>query len=283
MLGLVGVASAFPLAGQPAGRESARPEGPADVLVRRFQSAALDEVREYTVRVPDGYARAPRRRHPVVYVLDGPPLDGHTADAARVLAREGAAPGLIVVGIPNMQRGGRARDFLPPAIRFARSDGSSFTGGADRFLRFLRDELAPRVEAEFRTASPRMVVGHSLGAIFVTWSLTVAPELFAARFAHSPAIWRDEDLVVGGLDRWLSAARHSDRFLYLSVGASEGAGMQTGYHKLHAVLSARAAGAGLRWQAAITPDAVHETNVERASLPALRAYFTPSGRARPRR
>lgn len=234
------------------------------------------------MRRPEAYAGAPRARFPVVYVLDGPPLDGHTDAAARVLAREEAAPGLIVVGIPNMRRGSRARDFLPPEIHFARGSGAAFTGGADRFLRFLRDELVPRVEAEFRTAPQRLLVGHSLGAIFATWSLTVAPELFAARFAHSPAIWRDEDVVVDGLSRWLATTRHSDRFLYLSVGANEGAGMQSGYHKLHAVLSAKAAAAGVTWQAAITPDAVHETNVERASLPALRAYFTPSGSRRPR-
>ncbi len=250
--------------------------------MRQFRSFALDEVREYTVRLPDGYSRGARRRYPVVYVLDGPPLDGHTAAAARVLARDGAAPGLIVVGIPNMQRGSRARDFLPPDIHFERPGGASFTGGADRFLRFLRDELVPRVETEFQTTSPRLIVGHSLGAIFVTWSLTVAPALFDARFAHSPAIWRDEDVVVHGLSRWLTETRHGDRFLYLSVGANEGPDMQSAYHKLHALLSAKAAAAGLRWQAAITPDAVHETNVERASLPALRAYFAPSGSGRPR-
>jgi predicted alpha/beta superfamily hydrolase len=265
---------------QPPGRADTAAAATPAPLVRRVRSAALDEVREYTVRLPEGYGRA-GRRFPVVYVLDGPPLDGHTEAAARVLARRGEAPGLIVVGIPNMRRGERARDFLPPAIHFALSDGSSFTGGADRFLRFLRDDLIPRVEGEFRTASPRLVVGHSLGAIFVTWSLTVAPELFAARFAHSPAIWRDEDLVVDGLSRWLAATRDSDRFLYLSVGANEGTGMQSGYHKLQALLATRAAGAGLRWHAAITPDAVHETNVERASLPALRAFFTPSRSGRP--
>lgn len=271
-------AAAVPSSPAPRAAVAAAP----NVLVRRFRSAALEEVREYMVRLPEGYAHPARRRYPVVYVLDGPPLDAQTDAAARVLARDRVAPGLIVVGIPNMQRGGRARDFLPPAIRLSRRDGSSSTGGADRFLRFLRDELVPRVDAEFRASSERLLVGHSLGAIFVTWSLTVAPDVFLARFAHSPAIWRDADVVVDGLSRWLDVTRQSNRFFYLSVGADEGAGMQTGYYKLQALLAAKAAGTGLRWQAAITPGAVHDTNVERASEPALRAYFTPSGSGRPR-
>lgn len=240
----------------------------------RLTSAALGEVREYTVRLPESYAREPRRRYPVVYVLDGRPLDAHTFDAAEANARDGRSPELIVVGIPNMQRGGRARDFLPPELRFTRRDGTPFTGGADRFLRFLRDELVPRIERTYRTAAPRLLVGHSLGAIFVCYSLVAAPAFFDARFAHSPAIWRDEDRVVGAVDAWLSRTRASTQYLYVSVGANEGPQLSSGYHALRAVLAAKAAAAGLRWDARVTPGAAHETNVALATPHALRAYFS---------
>jgi hypothetical protein len=76
----------------------------------------LGEVRAYTVRLPDGYAREPQRRHPVVYVLDGPPLDEHTAQGARPLAAAGQAPGLI--------------------------EGSPFTGGAAYRARLPHDASA---------------------------------------------------------------------------------------------------------------------------------------------
>lgn len=246
---------------------------PAPAATGRLNSAVLGEVREYTVRLPEGYAREVRRRYPVVYVLDGPPLDAHTAEAALALARGGQAPGLIVVGIPNMQRGGRARDFLPPTLRFARRDGTPFTGGADRFLRFLRDELVPRIERDYRTARPRLLVGHSLGAIFVSYSVGAAPAVFDDRFAHSPAIWRDEDAVAADLTRSLTAGHGRGTFFYLSVGEKEGGGLGEGYAKLHAVLRTRAAGAGLRWRAEVTPGAVHETNVRLATPSALRAAF----------
>jgi predicted alpha/beta superfamily hydrolase len=249
---------------------AARADAP---IVGRVSSAALEEVREYTVRLPTSYAREPRRRYPVVYVLDGPPLDAHTADAAAANAGRGVSPELIVVGIPNMQRGGRVRDFLPPFLSFARRDGSPFTGGADRFLRFLKEELIPRIEREYRTAAPRMIAGHSLGAIFVCYSLTEAPRLFDARFAHSPAIWRDQDRIAGALSAFLSGSRDLGGFFYLSVGDSEGRSMSSGYHALTAVMQARAAPARLRWAGRITPGAVHETNVALATPDALAAYF----------
>lgn len=244
----------------------------------RLPSAALGEVREYAVHVPESYAREPRRRYPVIYVLDGPPLDSHTFTAAAANAAASRSPELIVVGIPNMRRGGRARDFLPPELRFTRRDGTPFTGGADRFLRFLRDELVPRVEREYRTAAPRMLLGHSLGAIFVCYSLVQAPAFFEARFAHSPAIWRDEDRIVGAVDAWLTRTRGATQYLFVSVGANEGPELSSGYHALRAVLQAKAAAAGLRWDARVTPGAAHETNVALASPAALQAYF--AGRSR---
>jgi predicted alpha/beta superfamily hydrolase len=223
--------------------------------------------------VPASYAREPGRRYPVIYVLDGPPLDAHTADAAAANGRRGVSPEMIVVGIPNMQPGGRARDFLPPFLSFARRDGTPFTGGADRFLRFLKDELIPRIERDYRTAAPRMIVGHSLGAIFVCYSLTAAPRLFDARFAHSPAIWRDENRITSAVSDFLARSRNIGGFFYLTVGDGEGAAMSSGYHALTAVLQTRASAAGLRWAGHITPGAVHETNVALATPGALAAYF----------
>ncbi|MEZ5291535.1 MAG: alpha/beta hydrolase-fold protein [Vicinamibacterales bacterium] len=245
----------------------------AEPQVGRIVSAALGAVREYAVHLPAGYGQAPRRRYPVIYVLDGPPLDARTAEAAAANAVRGVSPDVIVVGIPNMRRGERARDFLPPVVHLTRRDGSAFTGGADRFLRFLRDELIPRVERDYRTAGPRMIAGHSLGAIFVCYSLTEAPSLFAARFAHSPALWRGESRLVQSLSAWLDGRTGGGGYLYLTVGANEGDSLQSGYRALRAVLQAHPSTPGLRWDARITPGAVHETNVALATPAALAAYF----------
>ena len=100
-------------------------------------------------------------------------------------------------------------------------------------------------------------------------------------FAHSPAIWRDEDAIADDLARSLASARGLGGFFYLSVGEKEGGGLGDGYAKLHTVLRTHAAAAGLRWRADVTPGAVHETNVARSTPSALRAYF--AGLAPPKR
>ena len=45
------------------------------------------------------------------------------------------------------------------------AERSPTAGGADEFLRFLSDELIPWVEGQYRTASFRVLVGHSLGGL----------------------------------------------------------------------------------------------------------------------
>ncbi|HET7041732.1 MAG TPA: alpha/beta hydrolase-fold protein [Gemmatimonadales bacterium] len=96
-------------------------------------------------------------------------------------------PPMIVVGIHNTDRG---RDFTPPA-----RDGWNpppevgASGGADRFLRFLGDELAPWVERRYRTAPMRVLVGHSLGGLFALHALVRRPDLFTGYVVMEPSTW----------------------------------------------------------------------------------------------
>ena len=48
--------------------------------------------------------------------------------------------------------------------------GSSTREGCDRFLDFIERELLPAVDGRFRTAAPRVLVGHSSGGILATYA-----------------------------------------------------------------------------------------------------------------
>jgi uncharacterized protein len=115
-------------------------------------SKVLNEDRAVDIYVPPGYAKG-TDRHPVLYLLDG---NGHFLDAigiARFLARGGGfggqIPELIVVSILNTDRN---RDLAPlpkPNLHdgvWAKrlvSETLPHAGGADKFLRFLTEELIP--------------------------------------------------------------------------------------------------------------------------------------------
>jgi predicted alpha/beta superfamily hydrolase len=153
-------------------------------LPATMRSTVLGEEREFFVHLPEGYEADPTTRYPVLYVLDGTSQSGHTAESARLLARIGTIPRMIVVGVPSINGETRNRDYTPPEMRLDTDVPTSPMGAADRFLSFLQTDLIGRIDRDYRTTRPRMLAGRSRGGLFVVYSRLVAPALFDARFAH---------------------------------------------------------------------------------------------------
>lgn len=230
-------------------------------IVGTLQSAALGETREYFVHMPEGYASDTTARYPVLYVLDGEWQSGHTAATASRLARIGVVPGIIVVGVASVDGKTRNRDFTPPEMRIGMDAPPSAMGEADRFLSFLKDELIGRIERDYRTTRPRMLAGTSRGGLFVFYTEIVDAALFDARFAHSPALWPENEVIIGRLATALRKDSLPPSFLYLSLGAHESDQMKSGFAHAVRVLE-RDAPVGLVWRSDISVDGQHENNAE---------------------
>ena len=172
---------------------------------RVLTSKALGEERPYFVALPESYSRDADRRYPVVYVLDGLSQGVPLAKAAAEMSRDKLMPELIVVAIPNVRPPGRERDYTPPSMRQDHELPDSPMGKADAFLAFLRTELIPIIERDFRTAPERMLAGNSRGGLFVYYSLMAEPSLFHTRIAHSTPLWREDEHLVKRLDAFLTA------------------------------------------------------------------------------
>jgi len=248
--------------------------GAFDSTPARISSAILGESREYLVSLPEGYDAEPGRRYPVLYVLDGSSQTAHAVETARLLARIGVIPPLIVVGIPAGET--RNRDYTPPGMRLDTDVPDSPEGSADDFLAFVEEELIPRVEADLRTTRPRMLAGWSRGGLFAVYSQIAAPALFDGRFALSPALWRDEDRIVEALETALLAGSIDGGFLFTSLGGAESENMVAGFDHGLAVLE-RSAPPTLRWEATRSRGADHETNPVLSMPLALCAMFHPGG------
>lgn len=167
--------------------------------------------RALDVSLPGSYEARPDAAYPVLYVLDGESNLDHAAAVVRFLADAGAMPETIVVGVyagPS-----RARDYLPPG------DAEGVPAGrADRFLVELLTGIVPFVEETYRAAPLRMVSGHSLGGVFVTFAALAETEAFGAYFAQSPYL---TDAIGSTLVDSLIAIRRGDvarGFYFANVG-----------------------------------------------------------------
>lgn len=171
--------------------------------VDSLKSAVLNETRRFLVSVPVSYRDTSYlpRRYPVLYLLDG---DAHFHSVTGLLQILGSGinatyqlPEMIVVALPNTDR---SRDLTPTHVErgFDGKPAPMFktTGGNANLFRFFQTELIPKIEAEYRTAPYRILVGHSLGGITAINALYTVPELFNAYVAIDPSLWWDDRLLL---------------------------------------------------------------------------------------
>ena len=265
------LSTAAVVAQAPSGPPAPSPVPGYRIEKRVLTSAALSEERAYFVGLPEAYAVGADRRYPVIYVLDGLSQGLPVAKVAAELSRDKLMPELIVVAIPNVS-GGRERDYTPPSMRQDHERPDSPAGKADAFLAFLRTELIPTIERDFRTAPERLLAGNSRGGLFVFYSLMAEPSLFHVRFAHSTPLWREDEHLVKRFDAFLSATPDLRGALFLSVGGNETENMKRGFMYASGALEKRAP-RGLRWWADTTPNAVHADNAHLATPAAFRRVY----------
>ncbi len=184
-----------PFAG-PAGAQNSALAGGGLIAWEAVGSAHVGP-RNVTVWLPPGYD-AGSDRHPVLYMHDGQNLfDPATASfgewgvdehLTRLIAN-GQVRAPIVVGVWNTPL--RLREYVPADLMSARppparADLAGLYDGeplSDGYLRFLVEELKPRVDAAFRTLPGRadtMIAGSSMGGLISLYGLMKHPDVFGA-------------------------------------------------------------------------------------------------------
>ncbi len=142
-----------------------------------IHSKILNEDRIILISLPDNYTDTDRKI-PVLYVLDGNIHFRQASGAADYMRRQGLAPEMIVVAVTNVDRN---RDFSP-----VHSDRIPTSGGAEKFHNFLKKELISYVDKNYRASKYKILMGHSLGGVFATYSLLEYTNVFDAYIAVSP-------------------------------------------------------------------------------------------------
>lgn len=158
-----------------------------------------------TIWLPPGYD-AGKQRYGVVYMHDGQNLfDPKRSNFNKVWAADKSALRLIatgkvkpfiIVGIdqPGEDRGRQyfprvMADLLSPAVRDKlASQGNGKPIISDEYLRFIVDELKPKVDREYRTKTDRQhtaIAGSSMGGLISLYAITRYPKVFGSAGAVS--------------------------------------------------------------------------------------------------
>jgi uncharacterized protein len=233
-------------------------------------SKVLGEKRVVNVYLPPGYAES-KEPVPVLYMPDGGLGEDfhHVMGLVDIGVKNGTMRPFLLVGVENTER---RRDLVGPSAVPDDLAIAPHAGGADRFRRFLREELKPAVAARYRVTKESAIVGESFAGLFVLETLLLDPELFDTYIAISPSTWWNHAALVRGAEAKLAAWKVPGKTLFLA-NAEEDAEME-GAGLLVTALKARPA-AGLAFHHAPMPEEKHATIYHPAALRAFRAVLAP--------
>ena len=205
---------------------------------RNFTSSIVNG-QEYVLQIslPAGYDNTDKK-YPVVYLMDS------QWDFTLLTALygqqyyDGFVPEMIIVGItwggnhPNPDSL-RARDYTPTnEKRLPQS------GGADKFLSVIKNEVFPLVEKNYRVdENDKTLVGCSLGGLFTMYTLFTHPEMFNRYVAASPAFTWDNKILYKYEEQYHANKSNPPAKVFMCVG-----GVETSvpdYEKLTAFLDNR--------------------------------------------
>jgi len=189
--------------------------------VRTMISVSTGRSYNLYVRKPADYNKGTQSKYPVIYLLDGQ-WDFKLLDSVvGGLVYDKWMPDVMVVGItysgdhPDYDAL-RAMDYTPtPGV-------ASGSGDGPKFLNFLKTELIPFIEANYRGDPARRILGgHSLGGLFTLYAMFTDPSSFWGYLAGSPAIPWDDGFLVK--QEAAFAKNHSDLpvRLFYGVGGAE--------------------------------------------------------------
>jgi predicted alpha/beta superfamily hydrolase len=221
------------------------------VFQYEFVSRITHEPYRVTVAVPFGYSAADTIRYPTMYLLDGEPNLPLAALIQSNMTYDGEVPNMILVGV-----GYQANDFMGTVpyrtldytpTRDDRADSemtahhhvTMVSGGADNFLRVMKQEVIPFVEQQYKVNGDRGLAGHSFGGLFAAYVLFTHPELFQRYLISSPSLDWDGH-AIKKLESGYAAGHSSlTARVFLSAGGAEPESMVPDVQVLSKTLAAR--------------------------------------------
>ncbi len=148
-----------------------------------YNSFELNDTRNISIYLPKSYDKDSISNFPLAIVLDGHKLFDLYVGTSNYYSYQDDAPEQIVVGI----------DMENTRINDAGYNitTSSLTKDSEQFYRFIRDELIPYVETNYKTSPFITIVGENVTANFITHFLKEKYPIFNAYICLNPSLSQD--------------------------------------------------------------------------------------------
>jgi predicted alpha/beta superfamily hydrolase len=173
------------------------------------------------VGLPSGYYHSDKT-YPVLYVLDGDKSFGMTKEVADWLTWSSEIRNIILVGISygkgtSVWWEKRARDYtqFKDTVYFYYPNA----GGADNFLSFIKNELFPVVNKNYRTIQDsNAIMGLSFGGLLGSYVLFKQPDMFKSYIIISPSLFWNGNSILKTETGYFLEHKKLNKVVYLAYG-----------------------------------------------------------------
>jgi predicted alpha/beta superfamily hydrolase len=215
-----------------------------------INSSILNQKRLIQVFTPPSYKPGSVDKYDVLYVLDGGNWNtGLIARVQQFVEGEGFMPPTIIVSVLGIDRN---KDLTP-----TRLEGWKTSGGADKFLGFIKDELIPYVNQTYPSNGDNTLWGHSLGGMFVMYAMLKEPTTFKSYIAVDPSMWWDKCYVPKMAATKLPALADLNATLFIS--GREGQDLKGMKIDTMDIVLKKMAPVNLTWKLAVYPEESHSS------------------------
>ena len=189
-----------------------------------IDSKETGSVYNISVSVPDSYAHAgSTKTYPVIYVLDGQWRFPLVYSIVGAITEDGDMPEALIVSISWQETNNnllalRGRDLTPTATAEIPQSGEAI-----KFQNFLRNQLFPYIEKNYKGSTHRTVTGGSFSGLFAVYTLLTQPDLFDGYIAATPSLWWDEHSINYFFKQFPNKPLSKRTRFYLSWGKLESA------------------------------------------------------------
>ena len=242
--------------------------------VREIKSIITSEEYFIHVGLPRSYSDSVET-YPALYIMDADGAFGTCTEISRLLTLNKEVPEMIIVGIAygvsfKEYLFNRQRDYTPTAV-----DECAGSGGGEKFLSFIHEELIPFVETQYRVKkSERAICGFSYGGLFVLYTLFHKPEMFNGYIAGSPSFYWDNKIIFKYEQKYFERSSNLPVKLFMSAGSLEN---QDSYiqplNHFTQILNSRGY-SGLELKSMILEDETHYSSFGNAFTKGLKWLYT---------
>jgi predicted alpha/beta superfamily hydrolase len=187
-------------------------------LVELFPISSLSTGRDYTIsiRLPNDY-HVSTKAYATMYVLDAEQNEELVAKTAEKESGAANTQNVIVIGIRYKKYSDRNIDYTPTATGHGK-------GGGGAFLSFIKKELIPRIQADYRAdtlRSKRTIIGHSYGGLLGAYAFVKHNEVFGNYLLLSPSLFYDNSVVLQYEKQSRPSIKDKTQLIFVGAGSSE--------------------------------------------------------------